>query len=166
MTDRSDILVWVIYGQGGKGPLSYGFIKFADRLRAMGYSVHDEYLWKYPYAIAKVLDASGYQKKAVLGYSMGANCITWISNIIKKPIDLAVAYDPSIGIPLIPAKIEPVSDKIQRCIHYRGMVGYPGMAKLEGPTVETIPTYTPHLGICYSEHLHRITLGVLADLEK
>lgn len=166
MTERSAILVWVIYGWGGKGPASGGFIKFADRLRAMGYGVHDQYLWKYPHAIAKMLDASGYQKKVVLGYSMGANCISWLSNIVKKPIDLAVAYDPSIGFPFMPAKIEPVSDKIKRCIHYKGLVGYPGMATLEGPTVEAIPTYTPHLAICYSEFLHRITLGAIADLEK
>jgi hypothetical protein len=64
--ENSLIRIYVIYGQGGKGPLSAGFILFKNRLQEMGYDVVDSYSWKYPQAIIDDIEAQPEGTKIVL----------------------------------------------------------------------------------------------------
>jgi hypothetical protein len=170
LIDRKDILIRIVYGHGGKGfsiAVSPGLIKLRDRLAGMGYTVRDDISWRDPdYIVADFNGAAGFKKKVMIGHSLGANCITWVSNKPVAPIDLAVAYDPSWGVPvLMPAPIERVSHRIKRCLHYRGLAFPVGGAQLSGPTVETIETWIPHLWITDSEWLHGKTFDALTALE-
>ncbi len=162
---RSDIFIRVVYGQGGKGPASAGMIRFRDQLETIGYSVADDIEWWNPQLIAENFDRLD-GPKVMIGYSLGANCLTWVSNRIKKPIDLGVAYDPSNGIPVImPAPLEEVSSKVKRCLHYKGLWFGVGGASLYGRTVETTKTWTPHPWIDSDGYLHQLTIDALERLE-
>ncbi len=163
---HSDILVRIIYGWFTRSEHSEGLMILARRLREKGYDVVDDIRYNYADNIAALFDADNHRARAVIGFSMGANCVSWISNRIKRPIDLGVAYDPSWGIPIFsPAHIEPVSSKIKRCLVYQG-TGIPvGGARLEGPTVETIKAGLWHFSMDHSEELHQRTLAALARLE-
>jgi len=152
--------VYVIYGQGGKGPLSAGFILFRNRLTGLGYDVVDSFLWKHPDAIIE--DIHNLPKKtkvALLGYSMGANCTTWVASAGQK-IDLICAYDPSVW-----SYVNPIEKNVKRTICYSQNYDLFGRVKLEGYNVENIITAIPHIGISYAENLHKISLEALSEIE-
>ncbi len=89
--------VYVIMGQGGS-LTSGGMRSLAARIAqipGMRVSVHK---WKYPGVIVNdIKRLPGAEQVILIGYSLGANATTWISNALpRREIALAVAYDPSI----------------------------------------------------------------------
>jgi alpha/beta superfamily hydrolase len=159
--------VIVIYGQGGKGPFSAGFILFKNRLDALGYQVTDHFSWDRPDAVIKYMhDRRKAGVKFVLfGYSLGANCTSWIASA-GQPIDLIVAYDPSSGAgPFRAALPNPIGDNVKRCLCYvHTMPEWFGTAPFEG-NAEIIKTWAPHGFVQANERLHQMTLRALYDVE-
>ena len=155
--NREDVFIRVVYGFGGRLVGSSGLMDFCDHLTDMGFIVSDDILWNRPEAIAEDLDRCSFSRKVVIGFSMGANCLTWISNIVEKPIHLGVAYDPSFVLPFM-KPLDEVSNKIEKCLHYRGS-GFPvGGAMIYGPTVETVNAGRWHFGMDYDQGLHQKTM--------
>ena len=156
--------IYLIYGQGGDGPLSYGFHEFKNRLSKLGYEVFDNVLWNNPQTIAANINLLPHDYKAVLlGYSLGANACTWIANPyygIKRNIDLIVGYDPSWLSPL-----SPIGKNVKKTLCYNAIGLDPaGHAIYTGHNVEVISHVEDHLGVDYDETFHQRTLQELKGL--
>jgi pimeloyl-ACP methyl ester carboxylesterase len=94
------------------------------------------------------------QRVVIIGYSMGANSATWIVNQDGVGrVDLLVLYDPSVGLPGLPAYVYPIPQRVARTIHYRGwsFLGW-GRARVTGHKVETTQTWWPHEAIDWYGH--------------
>lgn len=152
--------VHVIYGQFGI-ITSFGMNILAQRIRAA-----------FPAAVVKtwswsdwspIVDDILHNPKGpvvLVGYSLGANCTTWVSSHINRLIDLAVCYDPSIlAIVTQPGK------NVKRLLLYHNTDIEPeGHARFVGPQVETTEISMPHLAICYSQALHAKTMAAIAKV--
>ncbi len=156
----------VIYGQGGKGLLSAGFILFKNRLDALGYNVNDSFSWDQPDAIIKHIHQRGDDIKWVLfGYSLGANCTSWVASA-GQPIDLICAYDPSAGFGPVSAQLpNPIRKNVRRCLCY--VHTFPELFRTAPFTgnCEIIKTWAPHGLVAANERLHQMTLRALYDVE-
>jgi hypothetical protein len=164
VAQKPQIRVYVIYGQGGKGPLSYGFILFKDELQALGYDVVDSFPWDQPDAIIK--DIHEHPGKVVLlGYSMGANCAAWVASA-GQPIDLIVGFDPSAGFgPLSAALPNPIGPNVKRCICFvHAFDPIFRSAPFQGDKVELIETASLHGLVDWNEDLQTITLQALKEI--
>jgi dienelactone hydrolase len=155
--------VCVIYGQGGI-ITSFGMYLLSQRIASLyPAAVVTNYSWDDPAAIAADIaqwKASGTGHLVVIGYSLGANCVTWLPAYTKARIDLAVCYDPSVlSIVTNPAAT------IKRLLLYHNSDWEPeGHAVLVGPQVERTEISMLHLSVCYSEVLHQKTLAAIAQL--
>jgi hypothetical protein len=99
----------------------------------------------------------------VIGYSLGANATTWVSNYVpNRPIELIVAYDPSIL-----TKVSPAGKNVKRALLYHNNSFDPwGHARIPGPKVETTETYMPHLAVSLSQSLHNRTIDAVKRVLK
>jgi hypothetical protein len=157
------VKVCVIYGQGGIFT-SFGMYLLSQRIAGLyPAAVVTTYSWSDPAAIATDIvrwKASGTGHLVVIGYSLGANCVTWIPAYTQTTIDLAVCYDPSVL-----SIVTNPSISIRRLLLYHNSDWEPeGHAVLVGPQVERTEVSMPHLAVCYSEALHQKTLGAIAQL--
>lgn len=156
--------VCVIYGQGGV-VTSFGMYLLSQRIQGLYPQASvTTYSWDNPAAIATDISqwrASATGPVIVIGYSLGANCVTWIPTYTRTPIALAVCYDPSVL-----SIVTNPSATIERLLLYHNSDWEPeGHAILVGPQVETTQISMPHLSICYSETLHQLTLAAIAQLQ-
>ncbi len=147
--------VYVIMGQGGS-LTSGGMRSLAGRIvqiPGMRVSVHK---WKYPNVIVHDISRLPAREKVILvGYSLGANATTWISNGVRRPIDLAVAYDPSVYSYILPA---PRNVKRFMLYHNNGRSKL-GHARIPG--AETVEINEGHLAVDYDQRLHARTLAAI-----
>ena len=158
------IEIIVIYGQGGKGPLSAGFILFKNRLETLGYQVTDHFGWDKPDAIIKYIHDRRKIKFALFGYSLGANCTSWVASAGQR-IELIAAYDPSAGVgPLVAALPNPIGANVKRCLCY--VHTFPELFRSAPFTgnCEVIQTWAPHGFIQANERLHQMTLRALQEV--
>lgn len=154
--------IHVIYGQGGF-LTSGGMYLLAQRLRSL-YPKSVVQTWNWSDSSAIVADIVGHAGEPVIliGYSLGANAITWISSRIpKRTINLAVAYDPSV----LTTVLQP-GPNIKRLLLYHNLPDLEpeGHAVFRGPQVETTSILLPHLLICWSQSLHAQTLAAIAKV--
>lgn len=158
-------MIYVIYGQGGKGPLSAGFITFKNRLVGLGYPVRDDILWRHPDSIIRAIhDQPKGEKTVLIGFSLGANCCTWVASA-AQPIDLVVMYDPSVGVPgLMPSYVNEIKSNVKRAIHFHQGWSLLGRAVIKGHNVERHNTSVPHMLVQAHEPFHRITLQTLREV--
>jgi hypothetical protein len=163
---ETNIRTYVLYGQGG--PLmSRGMEALAASLEKMDKRLHvSVHEWKNHKEIAKEIAKLPLETPIVLiGYSLGANATTWISNAVPaRVIHLVVAYDPSAL-----AELQPARNNVRRVLLYHNNSPEPfGHGRIEGPQVETIETRNSHLVIGNSKWLHQKTRAavsrVLAEL--
>jgi hypothetical protein len=156
----TNVRVYVLYGQGGdfmsRGirELAAGLEKMDSRLQV---SVHE---WKNHKEVAKDIAALPADTPIVLiGYSLGANATTWISNAVApRAIDLIVAYDPSVLM-----KVESAGSNVRRVLLYHNTSAEPwGHARIRGPRVETTETRNSHLVIADSKWLHKKTRAAVS----
>jgi hypothetical protein len=151
--------VYVIYGQGGI-VTSFGMYLLAQRIRkAWPSAVVTTHSWDDPHAIAN--DMQRYLAPRILiGYSLGANCVTWAADLYKDPVALAVCYDPSVL-----SIVQQPGANIKRLLLYHNTDIEPeGHAIFTGPQVERAEVSMPHLAICYSETLHQETLDAIRSV--
>jgi hypothetical protein len=164
---ESGIRTYVLYGQGGQF-MSRGMVGLATSLQKMDarlqVSVHE---WKTYKDVAKDIAKLPPDTPIVLiGYSLGANATTWISNAMpSRIIRLIVAYDPTAL-----AEVQPAGNNVRRVLLYHNNSSEPfGHARIRGPQVETVETRNSHLVLGNSEWLHKKTRAavsrVLAELE-
>jgi hypothetical protein len=143
-------------GQGGRAT-SPGMVSLAERLEEFGKSsVH---AWDDP-MVVQLLNAAlrSGGKAAVVGYSLGANQLGYISPLVHYRIDLGIAYDPSRFSPL-------VKNGVQTAPNFRKLVCYHnvgawwfGGSRYEGPNVKTVKVNAFHLAVQFDEALHLRTI--------
>ena len=146
---------YVIFGQGGR-LTSIGMVSLASRIAALGVTV-TTHAWKYPDLIVQSVHAlPAIERIAIIGYSLGANATTWISNSVKRNINLIVAYDPSLW-----AEIQPAGQNVERLLLYHNNASSNifGKARILGPHVETTEISMSHFLVDYNEDLHLKTLA-------
>ncbi len=152
---------YVIFGQGGF-ITSIGMSNLASRIAHLypGSKV-TTHSWKYPTQIADDIKAQSLSTKIVLiGYSLGANAVTWVSNSVGRTIDLAVCYDPSVL-----SIVKDPNSNVKRLLLYHNQDFEPlGHAIMTGPQVERTDISMWHLAVCYSEQLHQKTLGAITQV--
>jgi hypothetical protein len=148
--------IYVIYGQGGI-VTSYGMYLLANRIRkqwpAAVVTTHD---WNNPGAIAADM-AKSVSPIILIGYSLGANCVTWAADAFKGPVGLAVCYDPSV----LSIVTNPTANVKRLLLYHNTDIEPEGHAVFVGPQVETTQISMEHLTICYSETLHQKTLAAI-----
>jgi len=161
--------VILIYGQGGKSPLSAGFILFKNRLVSLGYNVADHFSWDRPDAVIKYIHDRRSKEQGLkiagIGYSMGALAWSWIASAGQR-IELIAAYDPSAGFgPIFAAPPNPIGANVKRCLCY--VHTFPELFRIAPFTgnCEIIHTWAPHGLVQVNERLHQITLRALYDVE-
>ncbi len=124
---------YVIYGQGGF-ITSIGMSMLASRIAKLyPNSKVTEHSWKYPTQIADDIKVQSLSTKIMLiGYSLGANSVTWVSNSVGRTIDLAVCYDPSVL-----SIVKDPNSNVKRLLLYHNQDFEPlGHAIMTGPQVE------------------------------
>jgi len=154
--------VYVIYGQGG-ALTSSGMTQLAARLseiRGLTVSSHDWF--NGPNVIVNNIRQLPTDEPVILiGYSLGANATTWISNALpNREIALAVAYDPSIH-----SKVSPADGNVRRMLLYHNnSFSLWGHALIPGPQVETIEINEGHLSVDSDQQLHARTLEAVLEV--
>ncbi len=155
--------VYVIYGQGG-ALTSMGMKRLASRLAQLPGLTVSSHDWKHPGVIVNSIRRLPKGEPVILiGYSLGANATTWISNAIpRREIALAVAYDPSIY-----SKILPAGRNVRKLILYhnngRSVLGH---ARIPGPQVETFEINQGHLSVDFNRQLHANTIGAIYRVQR
>lgn len=151
---------YVLLGQGSV-VTSAGMIPLASDVRKLGVitTIHN---WNaYGDVVASIRKLTTGTPVVIIGYSLGANATTWISNAVgKRKIALIVAYDPSIW-----SAVRPAGSNVNRLLLYRNGGPSPwGHARIPGSMVETTETLMPHLAVPFSARLHELTLKAVAKL--
>jgi hypothetical protein len=152
------VKTYVLYGQGGAF-FSPGIANLAGRLRAISPRLEVAvYTWSDHNAVVSDIRRQPEGTRfVIIGYSLGANATTWISNDVTVPIDLIVAYDPSVL-----STVTPAGSNVRRAILYHNSSLEPfGHARIPGPTVETHETSMAHVAVQFSEQLHAITFDAV-----
>jgi len=155
--------IFVLSGWFGR-MFSPGMYALAGRLKPFGdVSFHD---WDDTQVIPMIVREPS--KIAVIGFSLGANQLSWISDHVHHSISLGVAYDPSRQSPLV-VKVQdayiqraPQFDRLL-CYHNTGTWFYGG-ARYVGQNVETHEINLAHLQVQFAEGLHQITIAAVEKL--
>lgn len=155
--------VFVIYGQGGV-LFSTGMSTLANKIAAGGiHRMVTTHSWKDHARILEEISKLDPTTKIVLvGYSMGANTATYIASQVKRVIHLMVLYDPSKGLPGLPAWTYRVGKNVKKTLHYKGksFLGW-GMAPVVGHNIQKIDTNIGHARLHL--HYHGRTLAAIKE---
>ncbi len=147
--------VYVIMGQGGS-LTSGGMRSLATRIAQIPGMRVTTHKWKYPNVIVNDIRRLPANERIILvGYSLGANATTWIASGVRRPIALAVAYDPSIYSYILPA---PHNVKRFMLYHNNGRSKL-GHARIPG--AETTEINEGHLAVDYDRRLHARTIAAI-----
>ncbi len=152
--------IYILHGQGYS--FSLGFNSLADQLEVKGHKV-TQHSWD-----ANILSALWNQdtfptldQVAIIGHSLGANQLGYISDHLGRSIGLGIAYDPSRLSPL-------VHDGVQRAPNFKSLVVYSnpsawiyGGSTYVGSNVVDLKVNAFHLGITYDQSLHQRTIKVI-----
>jgi hypothetical protein len=157
-----EVRTYVLYGQGGQN-WSYGIDKLAGSLQEMSPRLHvSTYEWERHRQVANDIRKLPPDTPVILiGYSLGANATTWISNAVApRAINLIVAYDPSVK-----AKVERAGSNVRRVLLYHNNSLEPyGHARIPGPQVEITETRNSHLTLGNSAWLRGKTHAAVAKV--
>lgn len=157
------VRTYVLTGQGGRAT-SMGIVALANSLaqdRRLKVSLH---VWHHYNDVVRDIAAQPIGTPIVIiGYSLGANATTWISNAVPfRHIDLIVAYDPSVLSVVSPAGLN-----VRRLLLYHNTsIGPYGHARIPGLQVETTETRMSHLQVDFSQKLHAITRAAVRRVER
>jgi hypothetical protein len=158
--EAKNVQVYMMYGQGGL-VTSRGFLSLSRQIRRLDRTrVHIELLnWRWWANVPGKVQRDGRSKEIiVIGFSLGANATTWISNqLLWRRINLMVAYDPSIYAPTRPALLN-VSRML---VYHNNGPSVFGHAYIRGFNVETYEVNMPHLQVENNQELHNITLDAV-----
>jgi pimeloyl-ACP methyl ester carboxylesterase len=150
--------VYVIYGQGG-AITSLGMVALASRLEKIPGLTVSTHPWEYPGVIVSDIRALPKDEPVILiGYSLGAGMTTYIAaKVPRRKIALAVAYDPSVWAPPLPA-----GPNVQRLLLYKneGHNIY-GRASISGRQVETTRINEGHMMVPFDQALHTRTIAAV-----
>lgn len=151
---------FVLLGQGGY-LTSPGMVSLAARLPNA--SVHS---WDDSSVLHEINQTKA--KVAVVGYSLGANQLGWLSASTAKTIELGVAYDPSRLSPLVKligGKYAQTASRFNRLLCFRNVGAWVfGGSTYTGKNVEEITVNNFHLGIQFNEELHAKTIAAVNAL--
>lgn len=151
--------IYVIFGQGGAWT-SYGMVRLASDLERIPGAVVSTHVWEYPGVIVDdILRQPKGTPIILIGYSLGAGMTTFIANKVpNRAIALAVAYDPSVWAPPMPA-----GSNIARLICFKNdsLSNVYGKAGIAGKQVETVHINEGHMFVSYDHRLHEITTAAV-----
>lgn len=180
---RSNVRVYMIYGQGGY-TFSAGFHKFGLSLREQGFDVpfsSGRSFWgaREPNLVINDILRNGVTKKiALLGFSLGGNGATWVASgyerygvqgLNPRNVDFIMGFDPTVN-----EVCTPLTHNVKRAIstHQRawwfptstifGRAFY--TAAPGGPDVSIIPVYMDHLYVQSARKLQDMALDELIKL--
>ena len=161
LAQAKDVQVYMMYGQGGL-VTSRGFLSLSRQIRRLDRSrIHIELLnWRWWGNVpGKVARDPNPSTTIIIGFSLGANATTWVSNqLLQKRISLMVAYDPSIYAPIRPALLN-VSRML---VYHNNGPSVFGHAYIPGFHVETTEISMPHLQVENNQGLHNLTLNAVS----
>jgi hypothetical protein len=158
--------IFVLSGWFGR-LFSVGMAQLADRLRPYGKTTY--HAWNDVGVIPTINElAPDEWAVAVVGFSLGANQLGWISNFVNRQMQLGIAYDPSKQSPLVRHvgdKFVQTARRFDRLLcYYHPDAWVYGGSTYAGPNVETIVVNGPHLLMMFNESLHRRTVAEIAIL--
>jgi hypothetical protein len=160
LAEAKDVQVYMLYGQGGI-VTSRGFLSLSRQIRRLDRNrIRIELLnWRWWANVPRKVQRDGRSKEIIIiGFSLGANATTWISNqLLWRRINLAVAYDPSIYAPTRPALLN-VSRML---VYHNNGPSVFGHAYINGFHVETYEINMPHLQVENNQQLHNMTLDAV-----
>ena len=156
------VLLGGLFGLDGWAD-SRGMVTLADRIGKIPNVKVVTYGWSsYQTVIEDIKKISTKDKIVLVGYSGGGSRITWIANMVKKPIELLIAYDPSPAFQTLH-----LPDRVKKAVCYYNtspmMLGLGG-GRLTGKHVETIRVSEQHLSVQSDESLHKITIARIKEL--
>lgn len=151
--------IYVMLGQGGAAT-SLGMIGMAHQLAGIPGATVTIHHWEHYDAIAADIRRQPKGVPIILvGYSLGAGMTTYIaSKVPSHRIALAVAYDPSVWAPPLPA-----GANIARLICFKNdnVWNIYGRAGIAGRQVETVHVNEGHMMVPFDSALHRITIAAV-----
>jgi hypothetical protein len=160
LAEAKDVQVYMVYGQGGL-VTSRGFLSLSRQIRRLDRNrIRIELLnWRWHANLVRKIERDPRSKSIIIiGYSLGANATTWVSNqLLWRRFDLMVAYDPSIYAPTRPALLN-VSRML---VYHNNGPSIFGHAYIRGFNVETTEINMPHLQVENNQQLHNITLDAV-----
>lgn len=159
--------IWMIDGHGGL-ITSLGWRAYGRKLVGLGFDVSYGWWSRGVGDIARDINSHKVDKVAILGYSLGGNCATWVANMLQRDISLIVAYDPTVNAPLYP-----LGPNVKRALSYHqcsrfltsALFGGAVMeSKPDGPKVEVTNVWSDHLLLQFNSKLHNKTTEALEKL--
>lgn len=158
--------VFIMYGAGGRTYSAGMEDKLAKQLRSLpGVVVPPTIVYERWKTLIKPIDNPPLSDKVVvIGHSMGATACTWVANAVSRPIDLIVAYDPTLwSRQTVPAHVKWV-------IEYHGhtWVNPFGVSLLKSRYAGHFETHTfgseAHIAVDDDMRLHAITVAAIQGL--
>lgn len=155
--------VHVIYGQGGF-VTSVGMYLLAKRIRAKyPKAVVTTWNWYDDNLIVADIVKNPDPKTMLIGYSLGANCTTWVTDRLgRKTFPLVVCYDPS-RLSLV---VQPDINIKRLLLYHNNGIEPEGHAMLTGPMVERYEINKLHLLICFDQFLHDRTMDAIDRVDQ
>jgi C1A family cysteine protease len=148
----SNIHIYLLRGQGGVAT-SGGVDQMANTLRSRypsaSVSVWDWGQWQQAYSDMRNNAADASSRNILIGYSLGANGVDWISVQTPRPkIDLGVFLDPTVW-----SQLFPIHDNVQRALVFKndnpvnvvGLANVPTVPDFDMRRLTVIHTWLPHL---------------------
>jgi pimeloyl-ACP methyl ester carboxylesterase len=159
--------VFIMYGAGARTYSAGMEDKLAKLLRSMDLRLvcpptipYEQ--WK---SLIKAVDGPPLTDKViVIGHSMGATACTWIANSVQRPIDLIVAYDPTMW------SRQTVPARVKRVIEYHGhtWVNWLGLNLLKSGYKGHFESHSfgseAHITVDDDMRLHKITAAAIEAL--
>jgi predicted alpha/beta-fold hydrolase len=155
---------YVLMGQGGR-LTSPGIASLSERIRReVPNTTVSLHTWDDPTVVSKINSLQGI-KTSIVGYSLGANQLGFISDHAAAPLSLGIAYDPSRYSPLVNAAGVQTAHNFKRLICYRNTgAWFFGGSRYIGANVEEYNVNTLHFTIQFNSALHDKTITALRDV--
>lgn len=159
--------IFILMGQGG-WLTSSGMNLTATALRPHGeVTIHS---WNDPGVLPDIqLNATLGRTIVVIGYSLGANQLGWLSKYVKRDMALGIAIDPSKQSPIV--ERHESGDYVQYAPRFRRLVCFYhpqawifGGSRYEGDNVENIPVSGTHLGFQFDPNIRSTILKEVSAL--
>lgn len=161
--------VFILYGQGGM--LTGGGMRvLASKIQKTWLSCDElkitRHFWKeYENLYNEINKVYSSVPIVMIGYSMGANALTSISQILTRPVDLMIGYDPTVWSPIY--DVDPL---VKRFVHYKNIgpsiFGRSDVKVMDPKKTElrVVKRWSNHFLMCWDPYLHEDTINEIRKL--
>lgn len=156
----------------GDAATSPGIIAMGNQWRGSGARVRTYYWWSWENALRDMNERAGLDAlRLAIGYSMGANALTWIAGGVGNyPGTIAVLDWACFIDPTFLSNLTPLGANVREALHYHSnsldLVGHGTIIAGADTKLQVVETYLPHLMLDIDQAIQaRITAEITRRLK-